>query len=427
MTPVTSARRTLIAFILLAAAVLFLWRGPWRAIHGGGGDFAAPYVAGARYQLRMDPYSPDGFLDFWHAAGGSTDVWVNYSDRRPVYPPSTLILMFPFTRLNWPDAVAAYVFLCTLLYWYLLYLLVRLIDDDWSSWRRVGFLAYGLVLAPVHTGTAFANLSILAFILCMYSLLFAEQKKDVAAGVVLAIALCIKPTTGILLLPYLLLSRRWRVLATTLGLAVVITAAAMLHMSSIPYAWHIDYEQNVAYLFGPDGVANFATTNPMRFDLMNLQVPFYELTHSKPASNVLSWLTAGLLGIVWAVIFLRGRKKWNGQWEMVAGAIVLLGLLPVYQRNYNAAFVLIALLWAFQNIQRPVAKGVMAFATIFMVPGEAFLRHFYGHIPYAVLQSTLWNFFVMPQANWGALAIALLLLGAMAKMPDASSGKGMEP
>lgn len=405
-------------------AVFFL-RGPLRAFHGRGGDFSMPYVAGIQYNHKLNPYASADFLAVWHAAGAPAALSVDASVQRPVYPPSTLLLMAPLSRMNWTHALLAYTVLCVVLLLPLFYFLAELIGDDWRSWQRWGFVAYGLALAPIHTALALGNLSILAFIVCMYSLLLAQKKRDVAAGILLGIALCIKPTSGILILLYMLFSKRWRLLCAGGVVTVLITAAAMVRMSSIDPAWRLDYQQNMAYLTGPQGGGNFASLSTLRFDLLNLQVPVFEIVHSNGSADLLTYLIVGLLGIVWLTLLVRKREVLD-HWE-ASGALILLGLLPIYQRNYNACFVLIALLWAFQNVRLPLAKWILAVSAIFLLPGEALLRDFYGHIPCGILQSMFWNVIVMPQATWGVLVIALLLLGSMAGTPHPPSREGLQP
>ena len=148
-----------------------------------------------------------------------------------------------------------------------------------------------------------------------------------------------------------------------------------------------DYRDNVAYLFGPDGVANFATASAFRFDLVNLQVPFFELSQSIFLANLFTWVVVGLLAAFWLGLLAR-NKSLRPSWQ-TAGVILLLGLLPVYQRNYNAGFVLIAILWAFQNLRSPLARWIIAVNIVFLVPGQAMLRDVGGHL----LQIPTHNFF----------------------------------
>lgn len=405
----------LVSLFLLAALAAFMVRGPWRALHSGGGDFSAPYVESVRFKQKLNPYISTEFLSSWHEAGAPQWAVVDLSMQHPVYPPSTLVLIAPFSLMSWHKALAAYVLLCTVLYGYLLYRLAMLIDEGWNSWERTGFVAFGLMLSPIHTAIGVANLSMLAFILCMYSVLAAQERKDIAAGVLLALALCIKPTSGIGILVYTLFCRRWRLISALAGVTSLVFAAAMVRMLQIPPVWKISYRENVAYLFGHDGAANFASPGEAHFDLLNLQVPFFEISHSTRWANSLSWITIGILGAVWMLLILSNRKLLQD--SATLSVAVLLGLLPIYQRNYNAGFVLLALLWVFQNFHRPLAKGIIAVSTVFLLPGEALLRVYADHIPLAIRQSMLWNVIVLPQATWAVLSIALLLLAAMATYP----------
>ena len=80
---------------------------------------------------------------------------------------------------------------------------------------------------------------------------------------------------------------------------------------------------------------------------------------------------------------------------MLIGSISMIGLLPVYQRNYNIAAVLFVMVWAFENLNLPVARIVLLLSAFFLVPGEALLRRFgTGH---SSEHDLAWNVVVMSQ------------------------------
>jgi len=408
------------AICLLAVCALFLVRGPLRVFHGRGGDFSMPYVGSIKYEQKLEPYSPADFLTVWRAAGAPVDTFYTLSIEHLVYPPTTLLLMLPLAQMNWPHALAVYTALCTILLLHLLYSLACLIGDDWRSWRRWGFLGYALALAPIHTALSLGNLTMLVFILSMYGLLLARKKMDTAAGVLLGLALCIKPTLGIVVLVYMLLSRRWRLLAACAIVTAVVGGFAVVHMSAIEPGWRQAYQQNVAYLTGTtEGGGDFASPSTIRFDLLNLQVPAFEIVRSREAANLLAYLIVGVLGVLWLRLLVQ-KGKLLDYWEG-SGALILLGLLPMYQHTYSACFIVIPLVWAFQNMELPVARWVMVASAVFLIPGEGILRNI--RIPDALFYSTWWNFIVMPQATWGVLAVVVLLLANMASVPAGKAAK----
>jgi hypothetical protein len=397
--------------VLLAATAWFAYRGPWRALHGGGYDYQAPYVSCVRFAHGLNPYSVVDYVASWQSVGSSTGMTYENWLQQSVYPPSTFLVMFPFALLSWMHSLALLDLVSVVLYGHVLYLLAREVGTDWGSWRRVGFVAFGLALSPVQTGLAVGNPSILVFLLCTYSLLWSRsgsRRALLGAGVLLAVSLCLKPTVGVLLLGTLVLARKWKPVVIGVGAAGVIGAAALLAMRRFP-GWWLDYKENVSALFGPSGPDNF--TNGFRFDILNLQVPFYELTRSVRGANLVSW---GLVLVLFGAWFLMVRRKpsLEGRWGTVA-ALLILGLLPIYHRNYDSGFVLLAILWGFQRLGTRYGRLVLLFGVVLLFPGESLLRHLGNRWPVLVRPSFFMDFFVYTQLTWALVGIVVVLLWGM--------------
>ena len=267
-------------FLLLCSAAEFFLRGPLRA--QGRGDFVAPYVAGVQFLARHDPYDPATFDTVWNAVGERTGVALDKTQHLIAYPPTTLQVFSFFARLPWHTAVTSYVWLCTFLYLGAVLLLSREIGAGWSSSRRLGFLIFALGLAPIHAGIHLANLSVLSLLCCIYALLLARHEHDIPAGLLLTLGIFLKPTVGFTLLLFFLLARRWRILAACSALGAALAAATIAEMAHIDSAWKLHYQQNVEMMFSGNGSASVASTDPGRFDLLNLQMPLYAVTHSTP-------------------------------------------------------------------------------------------------------------------------------------------------
>jgi hypothetical protein len=327
--------------------------------------------------------------------------------------------MIFLSPLRWSVAVTIYLILCSLFYCGLIGCLAQEIGSDWGSKARLGFVTFALALAPVQTGIHIANLSIESFLLAGYSVWLAGKCRDVLAGILLALSLCIKPTMAFPLVIVYVLMRRWKAIAVCAGVGGLIAAVAMARLAWIG-GWQQDYRANMSYLFGPSGAASFSNSSSGRFDLLNLQLPFYELTHNNLIANLVPWIVVGVLGVVWLRLFAREKFRWD--WVFIAAAL-LLGMMPIYQRNYNGGVVLFALLWAFRNIERRIAKAVLAVMCVFLVPGEAILRSVgAGHLSATFQGDFFWRCFVLPQTTWAILALTIfLLIGASNEMRQSDS------
>ncbi len=399
--------------LLLVASVWFCYRGPARALHGGGFDFQAPYVSSVRFAHGLDPYATSDYEASWRSIGSSTGMTRSSWFQRSVYPPTTFPWMLPLAMLSWKHSLVLLELISVLLYAHVLYLLSHEIEGGWESWRRVGFLAFGLALSPVQTGLSVGNPSILVFLLCIYSLLWSRTgsaRGPWGSGILLGLSLCLKPTVGLVLLGYLLLARKWKPIFVGAGVAAVTGVFALAWMRRFP-GWLQEYRGNVAWLFGPTGSNSFTATNGNRFDILNLQVPFYELTRSNLGANILSWALVLVLFCGWLAL-VRRNPLLQERWETI-GSLLLMGLLPIYERNYNAGFVVIAILWGFQRFGTRLGKLLLLIGTILLFPGEALLRNLGHRWPLLARPSFFMDFVVFPQLTWALLGIIVVLLWGM--------------
>ncbi len=170
----------LLAWIaVLLASGLFLLRGPLRANSGYVNDFAAPYTATRLWLQHRNPYDATAFFPTWHDAGAPTGkVAGNPSGTHPVYPPPTLVVLIPFALLPWPIAVKALTVLSVALYIAVIPLLASFLPGTWRDPIKPAFLAFGLALAPTHSGLHVTNVACLAASLLFLShLLLAKPHK----------------------------------------------------------------------------------------------------------------------------------------------------------------------------------------------------------------------------------------------------------
>ncbi len=408
------ARTAALLLLICLAAVEFLWMGILRpALHG---DFTAPYLAGSRFIHTADPYAPAGLLEEWHAEGAPLGSLLPKEQRILVYPPTTLAAVAPLALLRWPAALGVYLWGTAALYGLLVFFMMREIGAGWTSLRRLGFGAFALALAPVQSGLHLGNLSALAFVLCGFSVLCMRYRRDRAAGLMLALCFCVKPTVGFAFFFFFLFARRWRSLLWAVGLGAALAAGSLLQMARIDPAWKQSYAYNLKLMFAPDSTNSFTSPFYSRFDLLNLQLPAYVWLGNARLANLLAYGTALGLGLVWLFIFLRQKHRRPG-WEWASAAVIgLLSLMPIYQRNYNAGFVLFAALWAFRDLPRATGKWVLLLCCVFLVSGEAFIRAEINHrLPDAFIHGLFWEGLVLSCANWALLLLACMMIWAVAQ------------
>ncbi len=396
--------------ILIAAAAVFLIRGPLSTT--GAGDLATPFVSAARLLHGQDPYNVLNFRRDWYAAGISNQALLDPAAEHPVYPPSALLVIAPLAALGWQHGASLYLWGCAALYLLAIAALATEIDRNWNSWRRVLFTAFALSLAPMLTGISKGNLTVLALLLAVFSAILAHRGRPIAGGLALGVACAVKPTVGAGFVAYFLLGGMFNLLGATILSSALLTGIALVRLHSIS-GWRAHYSENVAFFFGPGGATNWHGDTAKRYDLLNLQLPLWELTHRVRVSDILAWSVCTLLGALWAWLTWRLRAR-TLIWGPLA-ACSLLSLLPIYQRNYNAGALLLAFLWGFQNLERRSARVVLVLSSLALLPTEGMLRKkAYPHLSWHATHTLVWRALVMPQLTWIILLIVLCLLAAMA-------------
>lgn len=391
----------LVSIVLLAGVELFL-RGPLRVTRAG--DFASTYVSTLQFIHGQNPYSPKDFLVRWHAAGAPQKYSLDDFIQHPIYPPTALVIFAPLAKLSWPWALRCYTWSCTLGYLGLIWLLARLVADSWRSLSRLGFVAFALAISPIQAAITQGNVSAMAFILCGYALYLAYFRDQPISGILLAVAFCAKPTTAIAAVGMLLLCRRTKSMLAFVCVSGFIAGVAAVAMLKINAVWKIDYQGNLHMLFGHNGAADFASDSTGHFDLVNLQVPLFQMFSSVRLANFLAVAIATVLLVVWFSLFRKDSDTRSGSYWLAAGSLCLIALMPVYQRNYNAGVILFVAVWAFDHIREVYGRAALLASVAFLFPGEAILRntHLDDHL------NRTWRLLLLPQLTWSVLAVTII-------------------
>ncbi len=419
--PTNRNLKVILWILFFLAAAEFVVRGPVRFLREptNWNDLSQNYTASKLWLQGKSPSDPRNFSSLWKQQAGSrldlTDI------RTHLAPPlGGLVVMAPIAAFPWK--IAKLVWLVVLLsafagtVWALL--LAGGFRED--NLRTLAFIAACLALAPFQTGIASGNASILVIGLCAVAICAASSGRDVAAGVLFGVACSLKPHLGAFLVLYYLVQRRWKLFATAVATTTGLVLVAVCYLWLRGASWIQDYLHNAKGFVTANNIDDFSAANPIRFTLINLQVPFFSITGHSSSANLLAFAVGGLLLCAWLYWVARGpaRRYERGPELLSLGAIAVISLLPVYHRFYDAGLLVIPLCWCMtQNSGR--SKQIAAVALLlmipFLVPGAAVLQQFalHGRAPDAATHSWWWNCVVMPHESWALLLLGLVLLYAI--------------
>ncbi|MFZ0805330.1 MAG: glycosyltransferase family 87 protein [Candidatus Sulfotelmatobacter sp.] len=430
--------RIVLYLLLFAAAAEFVLRAPLRYLQFTNWSDLSQNYAATRIWLRGQNFAdPENFVTLWRTEVHSTlDAHTGRTHLAP--PPGTLVLMAPIGALPWPAAKIAWLVVLlvsfALTVWALINVagfragspggsprpILSLVKDP----RIIAFVAACLALAPFHTGIAAENQTILVVALCTLGIWAATGRRDLAAGLLFGAACSLKPHLGTFIVLYFLLRRRWRLFATAIAFTALLALIAIAWMQICSVSWRADYFHNVKVLATENKIDDFTAANPIRFMLINLQVPFYSFTHQAKSANLLALSTAAVLLALWIYLVLRHSARAPELLSLAAVAVIT--LLPVYHRFYDASLLAIPLCWSLTALGgrlRHVARAALVLMLPFLVPGAAILQQavFNHRIPASLSESWAWDGFVMPHQSWLLLALVVLLLYALARESNPES------
>jgi hypothetical protein len=424
--------------LLLLAAAEFVVRGPVRYLREptNWNDLSQNYTASKLWLQGKSPSNPRNFSVLWKREADSrldvTDI------RTHLAPPlGELVVLAPIAAFPWK--VAKMLWLTVLLgaFGSTIWAMALAGGFRWreDNLRTLAFIAACLALAPLQTGIASGNTTILVIGLCAVSIWAAHRHHDVAAGILFGAACGVKPQIGAFLVLYYLVRRRWKLFSTAVATTSGLVLIAVLYLWLRGAAWMQDYLHNAKGFVTANTIDDFSGANPIRFTLINLQVPFFSITGHSSSANLLAFAVGGLLLCVW--VYWIATTRQHGQELLPLGAIAIISLLPVYHRFYDAVLLVVPLCWCLSQIgmirigvTRTGEKSdrVSTLALFLMIPflgpGTAFLQQLaaHGRLPEALTHAWLWDCVVMPHETWALLLLCLVLLYGI-KMRRASAAK----
>ncbi|MFZ0800217.1 MAG: glycosyltransferase 87 family protein [Terriglobales bacterium] len=424
----------LLGMLLLLAGAEFLLRGPVRfARNSDFNDFISPYIQTRLWMQGADPYSPLNLVRLWPTDAQRFDFLsrdlangslVLKRGIPTAYPLTAFVLLAPVAALPWHVAHPLCLAVTVLSFAVTVTSLLSVAKFPPRTYWPFVFLVLALAFAPFHTALAAGSIVTVAIAAAAAALWAAEHKHDAFAGVLVAVAVALKPQIGLPFLFYYLACRRWRIPAIAIGLVATLFALALARLAISGTPWLQSYLYDNRVLFASGSLGDFTEKNPIRFGLINLQLVAYAIVPDRSLANLLAISIDGILGFVWIFLLWTG-KVWRGEKNALLGlsTLLVLSLLPIYHRFYDASLLIFPLAWSTTLAWSPQSPSgrvrVLARASFllilpFLIPGGSILEQLQNAGHFAALRHWWWwNAVAMPHQVWALFLLALLLLQAM--------------
>jgi hypothetical protein len=424
--------------VVLAASVA--WSARQAVGAGGSGDFTTVYTASRAWAMGHDPYDAAGLVHEWLDAGGSPypkERVPNEQHTPSVYPPGTFVVVAPLAAtLRWPVARAVWAGMNLSLIAAMLAALVSLAGLRWAEWRAPTLVAAALALGPVRDGVIIGQPIIATTALLVLAVWAGARRRglawDVLAGVLLAVAISLKPPVAGPFALYYLLRRRWALGGVALvssGLAMLV-GCLRLAASGLPGMGLAYFLRNLHAAEAAGAVNDPTFHNPERFDMVNTHVLLHAFLNGRPmVSALVIGLSLALAGAFAIAVLRRGRPadvrpdddvgQLPGRGLAEMGFVAAWALLPVYHRWHDAAPLVLVLAWAAVAVTSRrwtvAVAGAVALLLPFVVSLALQINKRRPHLTGRA--SPLLEGFLLPNQCWAALLLCGLLLAVLWRRP----------
>jgi hypothetical protein len=401
----------IITLLLLAVTGEFIVRGPLRAIKRlpAKNDFAEPYAASAAWVFGMDPYDSSVTSYLWKSAGADPKA----GELLPIYPPTSLLVLAPFSVLPWRAAMLAWTCTTVGLFVFASVGLLQLAGFRVSDPRALAFLVLAVGLAPIQTGIANGSIAVAAVMLNILGLWAGTAGSDFGAALLLATGCSLKPQLGIWFLIHYVVRRRWAIALPALamvGVCLLIATARLWHSWPI---WMENYLSDLQRQFAIGSINDFSSQNPSWFQLLNLQGVLYVLHKSRVAANVGAALAFTIAFTLWVYSASKNRGRTS---ELLSiSSLVVISLFPFYHRFYDAALLLLPICWSLRPVRSHLGllRATSLLTLPFLIPGPAIAYSVARQSSLGAITETIfWKAIVLGHQAWTLLLLGCVLLYA---------------
>jgi len=421
--------RYLAVFLLFSLALVKFVFQDMRTLAFQFNDLTTPWVATQTFLHGMNPYNDINEFDrIWASTriplpASCPDYRCILATYQSIYPPTALALIAPLGLLPWHAAVYTYVAGSTAFFAFALLVLAQRLPLPWNDVRKLYFVAFALAMAPLHSGIHEANLNtlVVAFLCAGMGLL---ANRPYGSGIAIAMAMCLKPQVGIFFFAYPWLRKKWRAAFASLGACTFVSACSLIWLNIHHVEWFGAFLSQLSQFSAPGGRSGVEAPGPGKFQLLNLQILTFQLTHSREWSAILAWIVFALLAGV--AIYLIHRRVSDENESTGIAIVAVLTLLPVYQRFYTAEVLLFVLYWAVENCDLRRAKAALLLMVALLFPFAAWTERSGIAMRFTEGNHTgldvIWNDFLMPHMIWIELLLLLILIADLStqaqRLPD---------
>lgn len=287
-----------------------------------------------------------------------------------LHPPAMFVLLSPLAALPWPVAMSVSIVTNVVLAIGTIAMAMSIARLSLQTPRGLGFAAFSLALAPVHTTISEGQLTIATTALVVGACAADLRERPAASGVFIALAAALRPQVGLIFVLLFLVRGQWGALASCVVTLTVVAAIAVGRLAMAGVDWLPTLVSNLA----GSGVADATGSATQRLNLQALLHPLLPGQGDVPILFITAGVGVGAMAIL--VLGLRRRVDREATLLRYAGFGVIT-LLMVYNRSYSATLLILPLAWAFAAFRPPslraAAAAVCVASAVFVVPGAAAL------------------------------------------------------
>jgi Glycosyltransferase family 87 len=357
-----------IVIVSCLASIFYIYSRPSRNGFGAEHDFVTVVTGAHCLVAGCDPYDAPTLEREFPKMGGYIPT-EHFKPEWPVYPPSTFLLLFPFSLLPWSVLAVLWLLLSfgfLSMAFVVLFLRCKAYRDLFSALPFVILLADGSIGWAVQLGQP---VLIAASSLTLAMVALESGSMPIVGGLLLAISLCLKPQGAYLCVAYFLLrsSSRIPALAACLFTAAAGAAGTLLfyfRLSSFAYLGHLSSNLKLAMQPGRD--ADFSRANEANSSsFLNLQAFLARLIQNPHVCNGLTY--AVFLALAGLLVFVCWRKKTLVTRPFtILAVLVMLELLVSYHRLYDHALMLAAIPGLYELKERGRSSYLLFIAALFV-------------------------------------------------------------
>ena len=240
---------------------------------------------------------------------------------------------------------------------------------------RAAVLSVALCFSPVLAGISTGQTSVLASALILLAFTTALNRMDAGRGVLLGLAICLKPQLGLLFLLVPLRKRNWRMAAVTVAVTAAIATVALVPLMWHSPGWFSSLLGNLELTMTNGSTNDASPANPDAWKLLNLQSLLLLFMPTRTLATIVAMVLVSIaLGFWWKYSSPMPSEPYYSR-SLALLSLSSLTLLFTYHRNYDATLLVfglpaIVLLWR----RLPLAATTLGMLLLpFTVPLPAYL------------------------------------------------------